>query len=191
LPLDLLFLGPPGAGKGTQARRLGDERGIPQVSTGDMLRDAVAAGTELGLAAKPILDRGDLVPDDLMLALIEDRLGRADTRAGFILDGFPRTLGQAEALDALLAGLGRSIVRVLEFQLDEDEAVRRLLGRAAAEGRTDDTPEVIRNRFAVYRERTLPLSEYYGARGLLVTIDAAGSVGDVEAEIAAALASLP
>jgi adenylate kinase len=191
LPLDLLFLGPPGAGKGTQARRLGDERGIPQVSTGDMLREAVAAGTELGLAAKPILDRGDLVPDDLMLALIEDRLGRADTRAGFILDGFPRTLGQAEALDALLAGLGRSIVRVLEFQLDEDEAVRRLLGRAAAEGRTDDTPEVIRNRFAVYRERTLPLSEYYGARGLLVTIDAAGSVGDVEAEIAAALASLP
>jgi adenylate kinase len=191
LPLDLLFLGPPGAGKGTQARRLGDERGIPQVSTGDMLRDAVAAGTELGLAAKPILDRGDLVPDDLMLALIEDRLGRADTRAGFILDGFPRTLGQAEALDALLAGLGRSIVRVLEFQLDEDEAVRRLLGRAAAEGRTDDTPEVIRNRFAVYRERTLPLSEYYGARGLLVTIDAAGSVGDVEAAITAALASLP
>jgi adenylate kinase len=191
LPLDLLFLGPPGAGKGTQARRLGDERGIPQVSTGDMLREAVAAGTELGLAAKPILDRGDLVPDDLMLALIEDRLGRADTRAGFILDGFPRTLGQAEALDALLAGLGRSIVRVLEFQLDEDEAVRRLLGRATAEGRTDDTPEVIRNRFAVYRERTLPLSEYYGARGLLVTIDAAGSVGDVEAAITAALASLP
>src|SRR5688572_5457764 len=157
MSLDLLVLGPPGAGKGTQARRLADERGIPQVATGDMLRAAMAAGTELGRRVKPIYDRGDLVPDDLVVALIRERLDEPDTARGFILDGFPRTIPQAEALDAMLDEIDRGIVCVLEFQLDPDEAVDRLLGRAEIEGRSDDTPEAIRNRMGVYRDQTEPL----------------------------------
>ena len=175
MSLDLLVLGPPGAGKGTQARRLADERGIPQVATGDMLRAAMAAGTELGRRVKPIYDRGDLVPDDLVVALIRERLDEPDTARGFILDGFPRTIPQAEALDAMLDEIDRGIVCVLEFQLDPDEAVDRLLGRAEIEGRSDDTPEAIRNRMHVYRDQTEPLVAYYLARGIVVGIDAAGS----------------
>jgi adenylate kinase len=196
LPLDLLLIGPPGAGKGTQAKRLAADHGIPQVSTGDMLRDAVSSGTELGLRVKPILDSGELVPDDLIVELIRDRLRRDDTEGGFILDGFPRTLAQAEALDSMLADIGRTLTAVLEFQLDEDEAVRRLLGRAQEEGRSDDTLEVIRNRMRVYREQTEPLVAYYLARGTLVGIDAGrpvdavyAAIGDVVAEIAAREAS--
>lgn len=181
--LDLLLLGPPGAGKGTQAKRLAAVRGIPQIATGDMLRAAMASGTELGRRVKPIYDRGDLVPDELMVALIRERLGEPDTSAGFVLDGFPRTIPQAEALDEMLAEIGRALACVLELQLPEEEAVRRLLGRALEEGRSDDTPEVIRRRLQVYREQTEPLAAYYLGRGILVGIDAAGTVAQVAAAI--------
>lgn len=183
MALDLLLLGPPGAGKGTQAKRLVDEHGIPQISTGDMLREAIASGSELGLRVGPILDAGELVPDALMVELIRERLARPDTDGGFVLDGFPRTIAQAEALDEMLHGIERTLSAVLELQLDEEEAVRRLLGRALEEGRSDDTPDVVRNRMRVYREQTEPLVAYYLARGTLVGVDAAGSIEHVAAEI--------
>lgn len=183
MPLDLLFLGPPGAGKGTQAKRLVSEHGIPQISTGDMLREAIASGSELGLRVKPILDSGELVPDALMVELIRERLARPDTEGGFVLDGFPRTIAQAEALDDMLHEIGRTLSAVLELQLDEEEAVRRLLGRAREEGRSDDTPDVVRNRMRVYREQTEPLVTHYLAQGTLVGVDAAGSIEHVAAEI--------
>ena len=187
MPLDLLLLGPPGAGKGTQAKRLSRERGIPQVATGDMLREAIAAGTPLGERVRPILESGELVPDGLIVELIQERLGRDDTREGFILDGFPRTIPQAEALDRMLGEIGRRLEAVLELQLDEEEAVRRLLGRAEHEGRSDDTPEVIRNRMNVYRDQTEPLVAYYGAQGTLVAIAAGESLERVGEQIDDAL----
>jgi adenylate kinase len=190
MPLDLLLLGPPGAGKGTQAKRLSDERGIPQISTGDMLREAIADETELGKRVKPILDSGELVPDDLMVSLIRERLGRTDTEGGFILDGFPRTIAQAEALDAMLGEIGRRLAAVLEFRLDEAEAADRLLGRAAQEGRSDDTPDVVRNRMRVYREQTEPLVEHYGEQGILVGIDAGAGIDEVQGEIESVLAEI-
>jgi adenylate kinase len=190
MPLDLLLLGPPGAGKGTQAKRLSDERGIPQISTGDMLREAIADETELGKRVKPILDSGELVPDDLMVSLIRERLGRSDTEGGFILDGFPRTIAQAEALDAMLGEIGRRLAAVLEFRLDEEEAADRLLGRAAQEGRSDDTPDVVRNRMRVYREQTEPLVEHYGEQGILVGIDAGAGIDEVQGEIESVLAEI-
>jgi adenylate kinase len=190
MALDLLVLGPPGAGKGTQAKRIAEERGIPQIATGDILRAAMAAGTELGRQVKPIYDRGDLVPDELVVALIRERLGEPDTTPGFILDGFPRTIPQAEALDTMLQGIGRGIECVLEFQLDEEEAVRRLLGRAESERRSDDTAEVIRNRMRVYHEQTEPLVAYYLARGIVVGLDASGTPEAVEERIQDVLAQL-
>jgi adenylate kinase len=190
MALDLLVLGPPGAGKGTQAKRIAEERGIPQIATGDILRAAMAAGTELGRQVKPIYDRGDLVPDELVVALIRERLGEPDTTPGFILDGFPRTIPQAEALDTMLQGIGRGIGCVLEFQLDEEEAVRRLLGRAESERRSDDTAEVIRNRMRVYHEQTEPLVAYYLARGIVVGLDASGTPEAVEERIQDVLAQL-
>ncbi len=183
MPLDLLLLGPPGAGKGTQAKRIAAEYDIPQISTGDMLRAAVAARTELGLRVEPILAAGELVPDALIVALIRERLGEGDTASGCILDGFPRTIAQAEALDEMLAGIDRRLAVVVELQLTEEEAVRRLLGRAEQEGRTDDTPETIRRRMEVYREQTEPLSAYYLARSILVGVDAGGQIGEVYAAI--------
>jgi len=183
MPLDLLLLGPPGAGKGTQAKRISAERGTPQIATGDMLRAAMANGTELGKRVKPIYDRGDLVPDDLMIEIIRERLSEDDTAAGFILDGFPRTIPQAEALDAMLQELGRRLSCVLEFQLDPDDAFERLVGRGEEEQRTDDQPETIRHRLQVYAAQAEQLVAYYLAKGILVGIDAGRSVDEVYAEV--------
>jgi adenylate kinase len=183
VPLDLLLLGAPGAGKGTQAKRISGDYRIPQIATGDMLRAAIASGSELGRRVQPILDSGELVPDELIVALMRDRLSEEDTTEGFILDGFPRTLAQAEALDGMLAEIGREIAVVLEFQLAEEEAVRRMLGRGEDEHRSDDTPETIRRRLEVYRDQTEPLVVYYLARGILVGIDAGRGVDEVYGEI--------
>jgi adenylate kinase len=181
--LDLLLLGPPGAGKGTQAKRISADCGLLEISTGEMLREAMTAESELGRRVKPIYERGELVPDDLVVALIRERLGQGGTNRGFVLDGFPRTIAQAEALDVMLEEMGRELEAVLEFQLGEEEAFRRLLGRAEEQGRTDDTPDVIRRRITVYREQTEPLVAYYLGRGILVGIDAGRTVDEVYAQI--------
>jgi adenylate kinase len=180
---DILLLGPQGAGKGTQGKLIADEHGIPHVATGDMLRAAMAAGTELGRQVAPIYDAGQLVPDDLMIALIRERLGTEDAREGFVLDGFPRTMPQAEALEEMLREIGRDLDVVFEFQLADQVGRERMLRRAAEEGRTDDTPEAIDQRLRLYHEETEPLIEYYRARGNLVGIHADRSVQDVFREI--------
>ena len=187
MPLDIVILGPPGAGKGTQARKIAADRGIPHIATGEMLRAAIDAGTALGLRVKAIYDRGDLVPDDLMIDLIRERLEVDDTRPGFLLDGFPRTLHQAETLDGLMTELRRALSIVFDFQLPEEVAVGRLLGRALEEGRSDDTSEVIRHRLRVFRTETEPLIAFYRSRGILVGVHADRSVGEVFAEIQEAL----
>ncbi len=185
--MNLLLLGPQGAGKGTQAKRIGAEYEIPHIATGDMLREAIAAETPLGLDVKPIYERGGLVPDATMIALIRERLGEDDTERGFVLDGFPRTLGQAEALDPMLREIGKELSLVLVLQLDDDECKARLLRRAELEGRRDDTPEVIDRRLIAYHERTAPLIERYRTRGKVVTIHAERTINEVFAEIQAAL----
>lgn len=187
VPLDIILLGPPGAGKGTQAKRIELAHGVPQISTGEVLRGAVASGSRLGERVKPIMERGDLVPDEFIVEVIRERLEEPDTRTGFILDGFPRTIPQAEALDEMLAGINRRLAVALEFELDEEEAVLRLAGRAEGETRADDDPEVIRRRFTVWRESTRPLTEYYRERGVLATVDASRSVVDVYAAVEAVL----
>jgi adenylate kinase len=187
LALNILLLGPQGAGKGTQAKLIAAEYGIPHIATGDMLRAAIAAGTPLGLQVKPILETGQLVPDDLMVELIRDRLSQPDARDGFVLDGFPRTAVQAEALDAVLREIGRELTVVFELQLPDEVASRRLLKRAAEEGRPDDTPEAIATRLAIYHEQTEPLVEHYRATGNLVGIHADRTVNEVFAEIQEAL----
>jgi adenylate kinase len=181
--LNLLVLGPPGAGKGTQAKRIAAERGLAHIATGDMIRAAIASDGELGRTVKAIYDRGDLVSDEIMGELIRARLQEDDTREGFILDGFPRTPPQAVALDELLASLDRPLSMVLEFQLPDEVAKERIMGRAAIEGRSDDTPEVVENRIRLYKEKTLPLSEHYLAQGILVGIHAGATEGEVYREI--------
>ena len=185
--LDILLLGPQGAGKGTQGKLISSEYGIPHIATGDMLRTAIAEGTELGRRADPLVKAGELVPDDLMIGLIRDRLARDNTRNGFVLDGFPRTAVQAEALDAMLEEIDRSLTVVFEFQLPEEVAIERLRRRAAEEGREDDTEEAIRTRLRLYHDQTEPLIEYYRTRGTLVGIPADRSVEEVFAEIQKAL----
>jgi adenylate kinase len=185
----LLLLGPPGAGKGTQAERLVKTLGIPQISTGDMLRAAVKAGTPIGREAKGYMDRGELVPDAVVIGVAEERLRQPDAKRGFILDGFPRTAGQAEALDGMLAKLGVSLERCVALDVDEEELVQRLTRRAQIEGRADDNEQTIRNRMRVYREQTQPLIDYYRGRGVLRELDGEGSVDEVAARIEGALAS--
>lgn len=186
--MNVLLLGPQGSGKGTQAKRIAAEYELPHISTGDMFRDAIASATELGRRVQPILDRGELVPDELTIALIRERLEREDAEAGFVLDGFPRNLAQAMALDDLLRELGRDLDVVFEFQLPEDAALRRMQGRAREEGRRDDTPEVMRRRLEIYREQTEPLVEYYRAsRGNVVGLHAERTIDEVFAEVQRAL----
>jgi adenylate kinase len=187
VPLDILLLGPQGAGKGTQGKLISAEYGIPHIATGDILRTAIAAGTELGRQAEPLLNSGQLVPDEVMIGLIRDRLAQEDTQRGFVLDGFPRTAPQAEALDAMLEEIDRPLTVVFEFQLPEEVCVERLRRRAEEEGRADDTPEAIRTRLRLYYEQTEPLVQYYRARRNLVGIPADRSVDEVFAEIQRAL----
>ena len=180
----LLFLGPPGAGKGTQAKLLATALGIPHISTGDMLRSAVAAGTDLGRRAESIMAAGDLVPDDLVVALVEERLAEADALCGYLLDGFPRNVEQARALDDAVGD--DAIELALLLDVPEDELVDRLLKRAQAEGRADDTEATIRRRLVVYREETEPLVAHYGAR--VLPVNGVGTIEEIFARMTLALA---
>jgi adenylate kinase len=184
----LLLLGPPGAGKGTQAKILVEERGIPQISTGDMLRAAVAADSPVGRRAKAHMEAGELVPDSVVVGVAEERLGMDDAAAGFILDGFPRTVVQAEALDGLLDRLGVKLERCVSLGVGEDDLVARLLNRARLEGRSDDNEEAIRTRMREYREKTEPLIDYYRQKGVLVEVSGSGDVEEVAQRIREAVA---
>ena len=185
----LILIGPPGAGKGTQAKILLEAYGIPQLSTGDILRAAIADKTPLGLEAKAIVDRGDLVSDAIVNGIISERLDADDCKPGFILDGFPRTIAQAEALDQMLADKGVKLDAVIEIKADTDELVRRVINRAKESGgaRADDNEEVLRKRLGVYQEQTAPLVAYYGDTGLLRTVDGMAPVDQVTAAIQSAI----
>jgi adenylate kinase len=185
--MNLLLLGPQGSGKGTQGKRISAEYGIPQIATGDMLRGAVAAGTPLGIAVEPILERGELVPDQLIIDLIRERLDDPDAAKGFVLDGFPRTMAQADALDSLLRETGHELTVVFALQVSDEISIGRLLKRAREEQRTDDTPEAIRKRLDLYHRETEPLIEHYRTLGVLIPIRADGTPNEVFAEIQAAL----
>jgi adenylate kinase len=185
----LLLLGPPGVGKGTQAQRLIDDLGIPQISTGEMLRAAVAAGTPVGKDAKDHMDRGELVPDAVVIAVARERLAEEDAAGGFILDGFPRTVAQAEALDGILAELGVRLERCVALTADGEELVKRLLLRAEQEGRADDNEETIRTRMRVYHEQTAPLVAYYREHGILAEVDGVGKIEEIAARVRQAVES--
>jgi adenylate kinase len=185
--MKLSVLGPQGAGKGTQAARIGLEYGIPHISTGEMFRSAIAQGTELGKQVEPLLAAGRLVPDDVTIELIRERLGRADAAEGFVLDGFPRNLAQAEALDEMLSEIDRGLDAILFFDLPDDVATERLLRRGAAENRHDDMPEVIAERLRIYHEQTEPIVEHYRVTGRLVPLHAERSIDEVWSEIQSAL----
>jgi adenylate kinase len=185
--VNLLVLGPQGAGKGTQAKRISDEFGIPHVSTGDMFREAREAGTELGRQVAPLLDRGMLVPDEVTIAMIRERLSASDASNGFVLDGFPRNLPQAEALDEMLAAIGRGLDAILFFDVSDSVGMERALNRAQIENRTDDTQEVIARRLATYHSDTEPTIEYYRTTGKLVPVRAGRTIEEVWNEISSAL----
>src|SRR4051794_34400324 len=185
--VNILLLGPQGSGKGTQAKRISAEYGIPHIATGDMLREAMAAGTPMGSKIKPIYDAGRLVPDEIMIELIRERLDESDAVEGFVLDGFPRTMPQADALDAMLREIGRELTVVFALQVSDEICIERLLKRARDEQRPDDTPEAIRTRLELYHRETEPLIEHYRTLGVLVSIHADGTPNEVFAEIQAAL----
>jgi adenylate kinase len=184
--VNVLVLGPQGSGKGTQAKLVSAEHDIPHVSTGDMFR-ALDDATPLGREVNEIMERGDLVPDEITIRMIRERLAADDAADGFILDGFPRNLAQAEALDEMLREIGRSLDVIFFFDLDDETATARALGRAHEEGRTDDTPETIARRLSVYHEQTEPVVEYYRTTGKLVPLHAARPVEEVHSEISQAL----
>lgn len=175
----VLFMGPPGAGKGTQAALLAARLGIPHISTGDIFRANVAQGTELGQQAQAFMDAGEYVPDTITNAMVRDRLTLEDCRPGFLLDGYPRTLEQVAELDAMLRSAQQKLNLVVELTVDVDEVVKRLVKRAQEQGRSDDTEDVMRRRLEVYAEQTAPLIETYSERGILVRVDGMGSVDDV------------
>ena len=183
----LLLLGPPGAGKGTQAERLVERLKIPQISTGEMLRAAVAAGTEVGKQAKAAMDAGELVTDEIVVRVAEERLAESDAQAGFILDGFPRNASQAAALDEYLSKTGTALERCVAITVDEDAVVARLLKRAEIEGRSDDNEESIRVRMKVYRQETEPVIDHYRGRGVVVEVDGMGTIDEVADRIEQAL----
>ncbi len=192
--MKLILLGPPGAGKGTQATRLMEKHGIPQLSTGDMLRAAVKAGTSVGLQAKAVMETGGLVSDQIVVGIIADRMEEPDAKKGFILDGFPRTVAQAQALDEMLAKKGMKLDGIVELKVDENALLARIEKRAAetlAAGeavRADDNPEAFKKRLQAYREQTAPVSAYYGSKGTLKQVDGMASIDDVSKAIDRALA---
>lgn len=185
----LLLLGPPGAGKGTQAKILVEKLGAPQISTGDMLRAAVAAASDLGKLAQAYMERGDLVPDEVVIGVARERLSKPDCEKGFILDGFPRTRAQAEALDEMLSEMGASLEVCVSLQVSEDELVARLLKRAELEDRSDDDEETVRNRMQVYRNQTEPLAGYYREKSVLREVDGNGTVDEIQDRVQEALES--
>lgn len=179
----IVLFGAPGSGKGTQAEKLVHAHGVPQIATGDLLRAAVTAGNELGQKAKVAMDAGELVADDVVIGMIRDRLNASDTENGFILDGFPRSQAQAEALDELLSALGRPLQRVIHLDVDNEEIVQRLLAR----GRADDNEDTIRNRLDVFNRQTQPLIDYYRAQGKFVAVAGSGELDEINARIEAEL----
>jgi adenylate kinase len=183
--MNIILLGPPGSGKGTQGELLAQRTGILRVSTGDLLREAVARGTDLGKRAKVFMDQGLLVPDDVIIGLLGEVLASPGAAGGVIMDGFPRTVAQAEAVDRLLAARGRQVDRVLYFVVADDELLRRIEGRAGVEGRADDNPDAFRQRLVVYRKQTQPLVDFYRQRGGLTDIDAVGAVQEIAARVRA------
>jgi adenylate kinase len=183
--MNIILFGAPGAGKGTQAERLVAKLGMVQLSTGDMLRAAIAAGSDLGMRAKEIMDRGELVSDDIIVGMIDSRMDQDDCANGVILDGFPRTVAQAQALDEMLAGKGLALDHVIEIKVDEDALFARIENRAAETGgaRSDDNAETLRKRLAVYHENTAPLLPYYKDKGVLRSVDGMASIEQVAAQI--------
>lgn len=184
----LVLLGAPGSGKGTQAGRLKTHLQVPHISTGDLLRAEVAAGSPLGLQAREVMARGDLVSDDILLGMLEARFSRDDTGNGFILDGYPRNLAQAAALDALLVRIGQPMDVALQLEVDNELIIERLAGRAKAEGRADDNPESVRKRLAIYDEQTAPVIDFYRQHGQLTVVDGVGTLDEVFERILEAIA---
>jgi adenylate kinase len=183
----LVLLGAPGSGKGTQAARLKADLNVPHISTGDMLRAAVAAGTPLGLKAKAVMDAGQLVSDDILLGMLEERLAQDDARNGFILDGYPRNLAQADALDHLLSRIGQPLDAVVKLEVPNEAIIGRCQIRFQAENRADDNPETVRKRLGVYAEQTAPVADFYARRGKLQVVDGVGELDEVTARIKRAL----
>ncbi len=177
--MKLILFGPPGAGKGTQANKIAEAYGTAHISTGDMLRAAVKNKTELGELAKSYMDKGELVPDGVVIGIIKDRIGEKDAQDGFMLDGFPRTVPQAEALSEMLNSEGESIDAVVSIEVGDEEIITRILERQKIEGRQDDTEDVVRNRLSVYRNQTEPLKSYYADEGILYEIDGMGTIDEV------------
>jgi len=183
----LVLLGAPGSGKGTQAARLKADLNVPHISTGDMLRAAVAAGTPLGVKAKAVMDAGQLVSDDILLGMLEERLAQDDARGGFILDGYPRNLAQADALDHLLARIGQPLDAVIKLEVPNEAIVGRCQIRFQAENRADDNPDTVRRRLGVYAEQTAPVADFYAKRGKLQVVDGVGTLDEITARIKRAL----
>lgn len=183
----LVLLGAPGSGKGTQAVRLQQALGVPHISTGDLLRAAVAAGTTLGIQAKAVMERGELVSDDIVLGMLGERLSASDVDQGFVLDGYPRNTAQAHSLDTLLARLGQPVDQAVLLDVDTELLIERIAGRAKAEGRSDDTPETVRNRLRVFNEQTAPVIDFYASSKRLVRVDGVGEVEQITARVLAAV----